>query len=233
MVKNFQRAIILIISLAALLLANEQERMSYYAEMGKNVLMEKFSVTSEDLEVELVYLPRLESTLSSDLVFHPVINSPKLRPGRMMMWISAYKDGEIERRFSVPLNVKVYQDVLVAAKDIDRNEELAPENIQLVRIALDREPGYYMYDYSELDGKIASQRIRQGYTLRKTMTREKPDIFKGDPVKIQIQGKNFRIQADGVAWEDGQVGEQIRVSNRITGKMMQAQIHSVDLVIVE
>ncbi|HDR04636.1 MAG TPA: flagellar basal body P-ring formation protein FlgA [Candidatus Marinimicrobia bacterium] len=233
MKKLIYKIAVFTILIALSLKGADYDLMAHYAEMGKSVLMEKFSIESKNLEIETVYLPRAEQKFPSDIILKPVISAANLRPGRMMMWITAYQGNEIIRRFSVPLNVKVYQEVLIAAEDLDRNETITRENVQLLRIELDREPSYYLTDYSDLDGKIAAQRIRQGNVLRKTMIRQKPDIFKGDPVTIQILGNNFRIQADGLAWEDGQIGERIRVSNRITGKMMQAEVHSADLVIVQ
>ena len=85
----------------------------------------------------------------------------------------------------------------------------------------------YLDDPAQLIGSRSKRNIREGMPV---LLNQICMVCKGDSVNIFANIKGLRVKTTGVALEDGTLGEQVRVENKKTGKVLNARVDGVESV---
>ena len=111
------------------------------------------------------------------------------------------------------VRVKLFQDVLVAIKDIQRNEDFsfANFNSELTDVALfEPKPVNPENDLSSFRNKVM---IKEGTVLTENMIEPKPVVFKGDQLILHTGANSVDISIDVIARQDGCISDVISVQS--------------------
>ena len=122
------------------------------------------------------------------------------------------------------VNIKIYQPILILTRSLSRGEILTPQHItyQKMDLALLRQ-GYLDTPGSILN-RQAKRNLAKGAVLLPRLF-EMPDwVKRGETVKIQASNPRFQISMNGVALMNGKKGQNIRVRNTRSKRIVQARV---------
>lgn len=134
-----------------------------------------------------------------------------------------------KKEYQVYAYIEVYKKGFVAKNKIYKGEEFKNNYTeQFVNVTNIR------YKLAEgLDEKLAKSTIFAGRPILEKDTYKKPDILKGEKVKIIFKDKLIMVATVGEALENGYIGEKLKVKNLDSGKDLIALYKGRKIAIVE
>lgn len=134
----------------------------------------------------------------------------------------------------IPINVqiKLYENVLVAINPISYGEEINSNNTQLIKKEVSK---IYGKTYSKLENNlVASRNILKGNIIQKNSVKQKAIIARNSIVDIVFLSNNgLKISLKGKALKEGSLGEKILVKSDKYNKIYSAIIQDEQSVIVK
>jgi flagellar basal body P-ring formation protein FlgA len=109
----------------------------------------------------------------------------------------------------VPVTVRIYAPVLVAAHPLASNQVLSTDDVRMEEAEI-TQPGL-LTDAAQAVGRRIATGVNAGFPLRQDMLRTQQVIGQGDSVKVQVAGAGFAVSADGVAVAHATDGQTVQV----------------------
>ncbi|MEM7542713.1 MAG: flagellar basal body P-ring formation chaperone FlgA [Pseudomonadota bacterium] len=131
----------------------------------------------------------------------------------------------------VPVEVRRYGKVVVAARALQRNQVLTQDDLTLERRRLRGSMHYFSQPQAVID-QVLTRAIPAGLALNQNALRHRRVIRRGQNVTITIQSGAITVRAQGVALTDGQRGQHIRVRNLNSKKTLNAKVMGAGQVAV-
>ena len=191
----------------------------------KKYYAEQFGVKSQDIKLKFLHIPKIDLDKQ-----YSVIQEKKIKLGHQTIWIEEDNTGESA---PVTLDVSAYIPVFVANHTISRKEKLIPNMFTQKNWLLNRDFDRYVQDIREVEGTMSIQVIKKGKALTDSMIKNRPDIFKGDIVGVELISGNVTVETKGVVKKDGHLGRTAEVILDRTGKKVFGEIVGTNLVRVE
>ncbi len=137
-----------------------------------------------------------------------------------------------ESSSSLTVEIKKFDKVLVATKDISRFEELTPGDfeLKLSEITLVKKP---VKSFTDLRNKMSSEFIRKGEALSALSITGKPSVNIGDRLKAHSIAGNVDVTIAVVARQSGREGETIRVRTMQNNLFKAKVMDSNNVLIIE
>ncbi|HHM23877.1 MAG TPA: flagellar basal body P-ring formation protein FlgA [Bacteroidetes bacterium] len=199
----------------------------------KMFLLKEYSQNHDEIRIEVSQVPDAIEVDPVDWEVKVESRSGTVRNGVNSLDVTVFSSKEIYKKFVASARLRTFDDVVVAARLINRGEQLKAEDLKLERVETTNFKRDYFTDLSELIGLQAKQVIAAEKPIFAGMV-ELPDlIHRGDVVRIVVQLKNLKVTAMGKALENGKKGEKIRVQNLSTGKKLTGTIVDEKTVVVE
>lgn len=133
-----------------------------------------------------------------------------------------YKNGK-NKRTTISVRVKVFEDVYVAVNNISRWSRLKPSDFQLVEKDVSSIRGEAVKSVGEIIGKRADRYIKKGDVLITDSIEEMPVVFPGDKIEACSIVGSVKVSFFAFAKQEGRVGDIIRVRNS-ENKIYKAKI---------
>ena len=124
---------------------------------------------------------------------------------------------------NLKFDVKVYRNIIVAARNIAAFEKLEPQNLRLERRDISRLSGY-VTNQEKLTGKLTRRSLAAGMPVCEAALSQVPVVKRGGSVTILVRIDDITVSASGKALQDGAVGTMIRVQNVNTNKVVVAKV---------
>lgn len=121
-------------------------------------------------------------------------------------------------------SIKAFMEVLVASKPIQRNEAIRAEHLTLEKRDVGVLQQGFMVDQEAVLNKQAVRNIAAGSVLSRSQFTDLTLVKRGQQVSIQSGRQGFLISAPGIAMMDGAKGQQIRVKNAGSQRIVQAVV---------
>jgi flagella basal body P-ring formation protein FlgA len=137
------------------------------------------------------------------------------------------------KRTSIPVYIEVWQDVVLTAKPIGKNQPITAGDLQVKRMNLARVPSKAVFQPDQVIGKRANRTIAANTVLRSDRVHEPLMIRKGDIVQVLAESKVLRITTQALARENGTFGDNIEVVNLKSKKKIFAQVVDAQTVKVD
>ncbi|SBS25576.1 flagellar basal body P-ring biosynthesis protein FlgA [Marinomonas aquimarina] len=132
----------------------------------------------------------------------------------------------------VPVEQSILIEGIKAITPISRGERITKQNTDIGEIDLATLRGHLYTSANPPYGLVASRNIRINHYITDQVT-ELPDLIKkGSNVLITAQSNSIVVRMNGVALEDGVKGEQIRVQNVSSGRIVYGKVVSDGEVLV-
>lgn len=130
--------------------------------------------------------------------------------GSIVLQVSCQKPGW---RIHVPVIVRLFREVLVAAERLSRNTLLSTSHVMLSERDLSRIRPNFLHSSADAVGKSLRRSVSQGTVITQGMLQEQELIKRGDSVIIVATKKGLSVRMPGVALMSGTLGNQIKVRN--------------------
>lgn len=147
----------------------------------------------------------------------------KITP-QMVLPMAVMVNGAPKEKFNVRVKVELYKDVVVALKKINKSAVVTAKDIGVAKREVALLPAKYFEDTQELVGKMAKASIYEGSVVFDWMIKLQPSVVKGQKVKIIAESPGLLVEAAGIALEDGQIGDTIKVKRVDSKEKIEAEI---------
>ncbi|MCF2856498.1 flagellar basal body P-ring formation protein FlgA [Pseudoalteromonas sp. SMS1] len=129
----------------------------------------------------------------------------------------------------VHVKIEVLFPVIVSAQQLDKGVVLQAEDLKIAMRPKHFVRASNIDDVTMLIGSKTKRRIQADKPI---IMRHICMVCKGDTVIIVAGNEHFAIKTQGIALQDGNLGDQIRVKNTKSGKTIRARVKDVDSVAV-
>lgn len=181
-------------------------------------------VQSGRYELECVHVPRpMEIPLGA--VSFQVQTSGGLRFwGNTCAEVTIYIDGEKYRTIRCYYRVKLYADIVVAARPIQPEKPLTAADLRLEEREVGTKGDRYYTRIDELLGSVVSRPVNMGHALERVMVKSQVILQPGTLVTIVANVNGVEVKMEGTAMQPGREGAIIRVRNNSSRKFVRARV---------
>lgn len=134
-----------------------------------------------------------------------------------------FVNGRICRTVSFTVNVKVYDEVIVASHDLRIEVPVTAEDFHTAEIAIDGR-NEYVKDVAEVVGLVPHRYIRGGSPVTKGYFQQPVVVNSGQRVNIIIKYNGIIASAKGVVMTRGRIGSLVKVKNETSEKILTAKV---------
>ena len=144
--------------------------------------------------------------------------------------VNIVTDGRVYQKIIVRYNVRIFEDVIVAASPLAPREPLTAGKLTYIRTDVSKFNGNYYTDMEKVIGLAAKRAIAPGTVIADSLL-EKPIIVKrGSQVTILARSGELEVTATGIALQDGTEGQSIRVQNISSKRNFSATVVAEGMV---
>ncbi|UJJ32149.1 flagellar basal body P-ring formation chaperone FlgA [Halopseudomonas maritima] len=165
---------------------------------------------------------RLRLPLCADDAISAELESPATPVGRVTVRISC--SAPSPWRLFVPAQVSLFQPVVVSTRPLSRRAVVSAQDVRLA----ERDTGLlgdnYLLDPAQAIGMQLKRNISADSVLSYTQLERNRIVQRGDKVVISSGNSNVSVKMPGEAMEDGTQGQQIRVRNTRSGRVIRARV---------
>lgn len=179
---------------------------------------------SDDLSVNVLNSPQAvtapdgELSVGVELPYGVRYNAPTTAN------VTISVNGQVISVTTLKFEVKMYKQVLVAARSISAREVLTADSLRYERMDIGRLMSGYYTDTNKVSGLITRRVITPGTVINQYMI-DKPVIIKrGSGVTIVARIGGLEVTAVGQALQDGYEGKIIPVENLSSRKIVSAKV---------
>ncbi len=185
-----------------------------------------------NIEVELIHVSQIDPILLQKGLIEVQPGRGDLNLGHQTIWMVHKKDGIVKRRYPVTIEVFANIPVPTAVRNISRLEILSEDLISMVPRRLGRDYQRILLDTEKIYEKMATQMIREGHPIERSMVRPRPDVLMGDNLQIIVKDAGLSLELPGIAKEEGHIGSEILVQCPTTRKEFRGILENLNEVIV-
>lgn len=145
------------------------------------------------------------------------------RPGRVVVECELTRADGSRHRVAVPCVVLLSRVVPVAAGRLARHRTLEESDVRWTPMEFSTTG-----DWPEAIGQIAGRRLRRGLepgaVIALDLLESVPAVRRGEAVEVTVAGGGLAVRLQTIALEDGQAGEEIRLRNRDSRRVLRAVV---------
>lgn len=160
------------------------------------------------------------------------VRKESITPARhQCVWLDGSDKHGVQQSWPACFKVKAIGTVMAYAKDLSVDDVIEPDFID-----------YKLIDVTTLAGEpaaipmeasfVASSYVMSGTPLLMRDIRTRPDVLKNGAVVIISRVGHVEILAKGVAIDEGQVGDEIRVKSKVGESAFRAKVTGKDKVTI-
>ncbi len=165
--------------------------------------------------------PRLQLPLcDEDLTTS--LESPAQPVGRVTVRVSC--EGSTPWTVFVPAQVKLYRKVVIAIRPLKRGVELSGADVALVERDVGLLTQGYLTDMAQVLGTRLTRGVMTDQVLAPVTIEQAEAVRKSEQVVISARKGGINVRMPGEALSGGVVGEQIRVRNLSSKRVIKARI---------
>lgn len=124
----------------------------------------------------------------------------------------------------VPVDLSVRLPVVVATRPLGYNETITAGDVRLSEADITSLYGQYLTDLDAAVGMSAKRTIPQGSVLQTQQLNAPLMVHRGEAVVIRAETGIVSVKMTGIAMTDGRRGEQIRIKNKATSRVVEAKV---------
>jgi len=124
----------------------------------------------------------------------------------------------------VPSHVDLFREVAVALRSMPRNSIVQAADVQLIERDVSSLRQGYILNLEHVVGKKLTRPIQPNRVISANALKAAAAIDKGDAVVISAHGNSMSVRMPGIALEEGAIGQQIRVRNTRSQRIVHARV---------
>ncbi len=150
------------------------------------------------------------------------LESPAQPVGRVTLRVRC--EGTSPWTIFVPAQVRIFQGVLIANRPLKRLAVLSASDLKLAERDIGLLNQGYLTAIEQAVGKKLTRQLLTDQILAPNYLKQAEVVRKGDHVVITARSAGISVRMGGEALTDGALGEQIRVRNRGSERVIRARI---------
>lgn len=150
------------------------------------------------------------------------LESPAQPIGRVTVRVRC--DSNAPWTIFVPGHVNLYRDVAIAVRSMPRNSIVQASDVQMTERDVSSLRQGYILNLENVVGKKLTRPIQPSQIISTSSLKTAAAIDKGDAVVISARGNSMSVRMPGVALEEGAIGQQIRVRNTRSQRIVHARV---------
>lgn len=202
-------------------------------DICKQVVENYKKYTDAELSATVIALPFKNLQLPDGNVSFEVKSMNDKFMARDLKKVNVYVNDKLVRSFNAPVEVKAYQDVLVATGFIDRERTLNSSLVTAKRMEVATRLEYALSPKMMSKEIVAKKFFKEGEVIDKRFVKMKPDVERNELVKASFQSDNLTVEIEAKALEGGFVGDYITVENKDYKKIYRGKITGVNRVVIQ
>ncbi len=138
-------------------------------------------------------------------------------------------------RIFMTVNIRLFDQALVANKPLKRGQLIKDEDIDLQQIEVKNNRFSYLLGHERelVINHILKRNLNRGDLFNRLHLKNQTLINKGDRVTILVKKPGFQISMKGIALNAGGAGEKIKLKNIKTKKIIQGIVINKQMVQVQ
>ncbi len=186
-----------------------------------------------DIEIKIINLPFKELIIPDGNVSYKVVSPEGRYLPRDIKRVNVYVDNTLVKTLNLPVQLKVYKEVLTAKEAMVRDQAVTAENTYVQKVDVADKLDYILTS-DNLSKDIKTKKpMRQGEVLDKRFVKIKPDVVRNTEVRVFFTSNdNLMITIDAIALEDGLLGDYVNVENKNYKKVYKGKIIGENRVLV-
>lgn len=142
--------------------------------------------------------------------------------GRVTLRISC--NGQSPWSIFVPASVSLYREVVVASRPVKRNMLIQGSDLTMAERDLGTLGQGYFIDHQQVIGNLARRSLQANQVITPNQISAPPMVRRGEQVVIIATSGSISVRMPGEALSDGALGQQIRVRNTRSQKIVHARV---------
>lgn len=165
--------------------------------------------------------PRLRMPLC-DKELTTALESPAEPIGRVTLRVRC--EGSTPWTVFVPGQVRLFRDVVIAARPLKRDLVLSETDVGLAERDVGLLNQGYMTALKQAVGKKMTRPLLPDQVVTPSVVQLAEVVRRGDQVVITARGSGFNVRMPGEALSDGAIGRQINVRNQRSQRVVKARV---------
>lgn len=166
--------------------------------------------------------PRLRLASCSEALNYSMNANTQL-PGRALVKV-ACKSTQTAWSIYVSASVSWEQDIVVAAVGLRRGQDIGVDEVRIERRRLKRPGVKYVHALDQVVGKVAGRRLAANKAVDWRFLEQADLVRKGEAVQLLAKNESISVKIEGKALTSGAKGEQIRVQNPLSNRVVDALV---------
>lgn len=200
-------------------------------EIKLEILQSFFEIEKQDIEIE-IYGGKTDFDIKKDTNYKILVENLKKyeAKNRFDCKVTIFSEGKEFASSNIAGKYYILQEVPVANENIAKNTIIKSEMIKNIKIRKNRIKPNEFTDIDDIIGKETTKSIKESKSFSIKDIRDPIIINKGNIISIIYKTKNMKLTAKGEAIEDGSKGQNIKVMNTTSKKVLHCRIISKDTV---
>ena len=124
----------------------------------------------------------------------------------------------------MPASVSLYREVVVASRPVKRNMLIQGSDLTMAERDLGTLGQGYFIDHQQVIGNLARRSLQANQVITPNQISAPPMVRRGEQVVIIATSGSISVRMPGEALSDGALGQQIRVRNTRSQKIVHARV---------
>ena len=124
----------------------------------------------------------------------------------------------------IPVTVDIYADIVVANRNLHKGDILRASDIEFHRVNTSTAGRGYIDDIARVEGMELKKPIKEGQLVKMSHIKKPDIILKGQSVTVSSSTMFLTVESPGIALHNGQLGEQIKVKNERSNRVVSAHV---------
>lgn len=124
----------------------------------------------------------------------------------------------------VPAQATVFRPMAVASRNLQRGELVNTEDVGVEVLDVSQYRQGYSNDPDDIIGKELKYPVNKGDAFRESALNTQLAIKRGDEVSLEALAGGIRVVTTGTAISNGRIGQQIRVKNNQSARIVSAKV---------
>ncbi len=203
-------------------------RAEKYAKDSLAALIEAFvqGTRGSDVEVRHWEIARSPAEILVPVCPHrlEIAYAGAKRKGKVDLTLSIRDSSRILRSIPITINLRIEAPVLVAKRQITRDQALVGDNVTVEMRETTLMNDVMMGDPKKLLGYLAKVNLNPGRVITPRMVAIPPTVKRGQEAKIIYRNGSVSVTADAVCRQDGLVGQVITAKSLASQRLVRVRV---------
>ena len=187
-----------------------------------------------DVSVDVLNIPIANLTLPEGTITVKVNNIQENFTAREYKKIDIFVNSKYQRSIGVPMEMKIFENVLVAKETIPRDSVISPKNAEWKKMDILSVMQNVLDQKSVNREIIATKMYRPGEPIDKRFSKSKPDVIKNAMVTVIFKSDDgMSVTVDATALIEGNVGDMVSAQNKTYKKVYMGKVIGPNKILVQ